>query len=51
VTVIATPGSTPAALAAKKATTRFRSSLVAAATRSSWASSPASAGRVATSRA
>src|SRR5262249_50247188 len=37
VTVIATPGSTPAALAAQAATTSIRSSSLPASTRSHWA--------------
>ena len=51
VTVIATPGSTPAALAAKKVTTTILIVFSSGSDRSSWASSPASAGRAATSRA
>jgi len=51
VTVIATPGSTPAALAAKKVTTTIPIVFSSGSDRSSWASSPASADRAATSRA
>ena len=48
VAAIATPGSTPAALAAKAATTTIPIIFAIAATRSQWVSSPASIGRAAT---
>jgi len=49
VTVIVTPGTSQATLAAKAATTSTRSSSAAASTRSKLVSSPASAGQAATS--